>query len=156
MSYTIEDFKNQMSSCQTPDEMRSVIETMLNSDIDISNPNIREMILEYRAQIEDYRRNMNKIPKGNHIEKEFTRDYYSEDNTCKNLIESGKCDLYLCKKDIQWWKSGNRYYVIKPEVINSMKPLFFVISDDGIGTLKSRHLFNTQDGEIFEDYFEKI
>lgn len=162
MSYTIEDFQNQMSDCQTPDEMSSVIETMLDSDIDINNPDIREMILEYRAQIEDYRKDMN----------------IEEDNTCKNLIESGKCDLYLCKKDIQWWKSGNRYYVriddtksqaisnlkevmdrLKPEVIdriNSMKPLFWVISDNGIGTLKSRHLFTTQDGEIFEDYFEKI
>jgi len=166
----LEDFQIKMSN-SSPDEMGDIIEQMLDSkEIDFENEEVRESIREYRDQLEDYR---------NDVKAE-------QDKTCNEWIESGKCDLYLCKKDIQylckkdiqWWKSGNRYYVriddtksqaisnlkevmdrLKPEVIeriNSMKPLFWVISDNGIGTLKSRHLFTTQDGEIFEDYFEKI
>jgi hypothetical protein len=161
MSYTIEDFQIEMKSVETPQEMTGVIDKLLDSDIDVSNPEIKEMILEYRGQIEDYKKDM----------------AIEEDKYCNQLIESGECELYLCKKDVQWWKVGNRYYVrvddtkakaienlkevmdrLKPEVvdrINSMKPLIWVISDNGIGTLKSRHLFTRQDGEIFEDYFEK-
>ena len=158
----LDDFKIKMSN-SSPDEMGDIIEQMLDSkEIDFENEEVRESIREYRAQLEDYKNDV-KI---------------EQDKTCNEWIESGKCDLYLCKKDIQWWKSGNRYYIriddtksqaisnlkevmdrLKPEVIeriNSMKPLFWVISDNGIGTLKSRHLFTTQDGEIFEDYFEKI
>jgi hypothetical protein len=162
MSYTIEDFQIEMQSVETPEEMTGVIDKLLDSDIDVSNPEIKEMILEYRSQIEDYRKDM----------------MVEEDRKCSDWIESGKCELYLCKNDIQWFKSGNRYHVrvddtksqylenikdiidrLQPEVIEkltSMKPLIWIISDNGIGTLKSSHVFTTQNGEIFEDYFEKI
>jgi hypothetical protein len=161
MSYTIEDFQIEMQSVETPQEMTGVIDKLLDSDIDVTNSEIKEMILEYRIQIEDYRKDM----------------AVEEDKYCNDLIESDKCELYICKNDIQWFKSGNRYHVrvddtksqylenikdiidrLQPEVIEkltSMKPLIWVISDNGIGTLKSRHLFTRQDGEIFEDYFEK-
>lgn len=163
MAYTIEDFQVEIKNCNNPDEMSQVIEKMLDSpSIDVTDPDVKEIILEYKAQIEDYRKDV----------------AVEEDKYCNDLIESDKCDLYICKKDVQWWKSGNRYYVrvddtkaqaienlkevmdrLKPEVvdrINSMKPIIWVISDNGIGTLKSRHLFTRQDGEVFEDYFEKI
>jgi len=162
MSYTIEDFQIEIQSVETPQEMTGVIDKLLDSDIDVSNPEIKEMILEYRGQIEDYRKDM----------------MVEEDKKCSDWIESGKCELYLCNKDIQWFKSGNRYHVrvddtksqylenikdiidrLQPEVIEkltSMKPLIWVISDNGIGTLKSSHVFTTQNGEIFEDYFEKL
>ena len=162
MSYTIEDFQIEMQSVETPQEMTGVIDKLLDSDIDVSNPEIKEMILEYRSQIEDYRKDM----------------MFEEDKKCSDWIESGKCELYICKKDIQWFKSGNRYHVrvddtksqylenikdiidrLQPEVIEkltSMKPLIWVISDNGIGTLKSSHVFTKQNGEIFEDYFEKL
>jgi hypothetical protein len=162
MSYTIEDFQIEMQSVETPQEMTGVIDKLLDSDIDVTNSEIKEMILEYRSQIEDYRKDM----------------MVEEDKKCSDWIESGKCELYICKKDIQWFKSGNRYHVrvddtksqylenikdiidrLQPEVIEkltSMKPLIWVISDNGIGTLKSSHVFTTQNGEIFEDYFEKL
>lgn len=163
MSPTIEDFQEEMKNCENAEQMNSVIEKMLDSPhIDITNPEVKEIILEYRAQLEDYRKEM----------------AVEEDQKCNRLIDSGKCELYLCKRDVQWWKAGNRYHVrvddakaqaienlkevmdrLEPEVIdriNSMKPLIWVISDNGIGTLKSRHLFTRQDGELFEDYFEKL
>ncbi len=162
MSYTIEDFQIEMQSVETPQEMTGVIDKLLDSDIDVTNSEIKEMILEYRSQIEDYRKDM----------------MVEEDKKCSDWIESGKCELYLCKKGIHWFKSGNRYHVrvddtksqylenikdiidrLQPEVIEkltSMKPLIWVISDNGIGTLKSSHVFTTQNGEIFEDYFEKL
>ena len=185
----LDDFKIKMSN-SSPDEMGDIIEQMLDSkEIDFENEEVRESIREYRAQLEDYRNDLHlqiQQTESQLIYSEILNVKVEQDKTCNEWIESGKCDLYLCKKDIQylckkdiqWWKSGNRYYIriddtksqaisnlkevmdrLKPEVIeriNSMKPLFWVISDNGIGTLKSRHLFTTQDGEIFEDYFEKI
>lgn len=156
----LEDFKNKISSC-SPDEMGGIIEDMLDSkDIDFENTEVREAIREYHAQLEDYR---------NDIKVE-------QDKTCNEWIESGKCDLYKCKKDVDHlWESGSRYYVsiddtksryienlsqvmdkLKPEVIdkiNSMKPLIWIIRDNGIGTLKEKNLFVFDN---FEDYFEKI
>lgn len=95
MSYTIEDFHSEMKNTQTPVEMTGVIDKLLDSDIDVTNPEIKEMILEYRSQIEDYRMDM----------------MIEEDKKCSDWIESGKCEVYLCKKDVQWFKSGNRYHV---------------------------------------------
>jgi hypothetical protein len=163
MSYTIEDFQIEIRKAETTPQMSEVIEKLLDSsNIDITDPNVKEIILEYRAQLEDYRKDM----------------AIEEDKYCNQLIDSGECELYLCKKDVQWWKVGNRCYIriddtksqylenikdiidrLQPEVIEkltSIKPVIWVISDNGIGTLKSRHLFNRQDGEIFEDYFEKV
>lgn len=162
MTYTLEDFQMEMENCNNPDEMNEVITKLLDSDIDFNNKDIKESILEYRAQIEDYRKDM----------------MIEEDKKCSDWIESGKCEVYLCKKDVQWFKSGNRYQVrvddtksqylenikdvmdrLHPELIeklNSMKPLIWVISDNGIGTLKSSHVFTTRDGEVFDDYFEKV
>lgn len=156
----LEDFQIKMSN-SSPDEMGDIIEQMLDSkEIDFENEEVRESIREYRAQLEDYR---------NDIKAE-------QDKTCNEWIESGKCELYLCKKDVDnLWASGSRYYVrvddtksqyinnlsevmdkLKPEVIekiNSMKPLIWVIRDNGIGTLKEKNVFVFDN---FEDYFEKI
>jgi hypothetical protein len=156
----LEDFQIKMSN-SSPDEMGDIIEQMLDSkEIDFENEEVRESIREYRAQLEDYR---------NDIKAE-------QDKTCNEWIESGKCELYLCKKDVDnLWVSSSRYYVrvddtksqyihnlsevmdkLKPEVIekiNSMKPLIWVIRDNGIGTLKEKNVFVFDN---FDDYFEKI
>lgn len=156
----LEDFQIKMSN-SSPDEMGDIIQQMLDSkEIDFENEEVRESIREYRAQLEDYRNDV-KI---------------EQDKTCNEWIESGKCELYLCKKDVEHlWVSGSRYYVrvddtksqyihnlsevmdkLKPEVIekiNSMKPLIWVIRDNGIGTLKEKNVFVFDN---FEDYFEKI
>ena len=156
----LEDFQIKMSN-SSPDEMGDIIQQMLDSkEIDFENEEVRESIREYRAQLEDYR---------NDIKAE-------QDKTCNEWIESGKCELYLCKKDVDnLWVSSSRYYVrvddtksqyihnlsevmdkLKPEVIekiNSMKPLIWVIRDNGIGTLKEKNVFVFDN---FDDYFEKI
>ena len=160
MSYTIEDFQIEMQNAETPEEMTGVIDKLLDSDIDVSNPEIKEMILEYRAQIEDYRNDM----------------LVEDDRVINEWIESGKCELYICKKSISSYNEGERYYVkvnddrsdyfehqkdvmdrLQPAVIermNSILPVFFIISDDGIGTLKKYEIFSKKYN--FEDYFEKI
>jgi hypothetical protein len=163
MDYTIEDFQIEMQDCNSPEEMSAVIEKLLDSNIDITDKEVKELVLEYRKQIEDYRMDL-KI---------------EMDQVCNKWIESGLCELYMCKSDIQYWKANNRYYVriddtksqylekikdvidrLDSEVIdrfNSMKPLIWIISDNGIGTLKEHHVFTGQyDGLNFEDYFEKI
>lgn len=156
----LQDFQNKMSSC-SPNEMGDIIEQMLDSkEIDFENEEVKESIREYRNQLEDYRNDF-KI---------------EQDKTCSEWIESGKCDIYLCKKDVDnLFVTGNRYYVriddtksqyinnlsevmdkLKPEVIekiNSIKPLIWVIRDNGIGTLKEKNIFIFDN---FKDYFEKL
>jgi hypothetical protein len=161
MNYTIEDFQLEMENAETPDQMNGVINNLLDSDIDVSDPEIKQMILEYRAQIEDYRTDM----------------LIEDDKVSNDWIELGKCELYKCKKNILSYIEGNRYYVriddiksenierlkevmdrLKPEVIeriNSMEHLIWIISDNGIGTNKARRVFTKHDGR-FEEYFEKI
>lgn len=160
MSYTIEDFQIEMQNTETPEEMTGVIDKLLDSDIDVSNPEIKEMILEYRAQIEDYRKDM----------------LVEDDRVSNEWIESGQCKLFMCKKSVLSYTEGNRYYVrindiksqyienlkdvmdrLEPEVVerfNNMKPLIWVISDEGIGTLKKYNVWLREYN--FEDYFEKI
>lgn len=159
MSYTIEDFKLEVSNSETPDEINNALLKALDSkDIDITDPDNKEIILEYKNQLKDLKDSLN----------------IEEDKVCNDLIESGKLELYLCKKDYLSCKSGNRYYLkvddvksfyiekvkeisdrLDPEVlnrINSMRPLITAITDDGIGTLKKRTYLKID----LEEYFEKI
>ena len=95
MSYTIEDFQIEMQNAERPEEMTGVIDKLLDSDIDVSNPEIKELLLEYRAQIEDYRKDM----------------LVEDDRVINEWIELGKCELYICKKSISSYNEGERYYV---------------------------------------------
>lgn len=158
MDYTINTFQEEMENCNNPDEMNGVIEKLLDSDIDFSDKESKELLSEYRKQIEDYRKDM-------HLEM---------DAHCNKLIEDGRCELYTCIKDNSFLKKGNTYYVkiddvkskylenvsqikdrLDPKVlerINSVKGLATIIYDSGIGTLKQHKTINE---DKFKDYFEK-
>jgi methionine synthase II (cobalamin-independent) len=91
------------------------------------------------------------------------------DASCNMGIESGSFELYKCIKSIDNFVEGMTYYVkiddvkskytealgetpdaIK-EYVSNIKPLIWIISDDGIGTLKTKNVFL----ENFSDYFQK-
>jgi hypothetical protein len=88
-------------------------------------------------------------------------------------IEDGKYSLYACVQSIEDYKTGNTYYVkvddpkefylstgigetnaIIRDMINSIKPTYFIVVDDGIGTLKRKNIF-PKDIE-FQNYFTKF
>ena len=100
-------------------------------------------------------------------------DAINEDTKISLEIEDGNFILYSCIKDKDSYKSGSNYYVkvddpkefylstgigetnpIIQNIINSIKPIYYIVVDDGIGTLKRKNIFpNDVD---FSEYFTKF
>ena len=78
--------------------------------------------------------------------------------------------MFSCVKSIDSYQSGHNYYVkvddpkefylstgigetnsIIKDMINSIKPTYFIVVDDGIGTLKRKNIFSNN--VEFSDYF---
>jgi hypothetical protein len=150
--YTIDQFESDFEEASSYDQKNEVILRSLDL-LDIRDIEVREVILKLRYELKDYQLEMNK----------------EEDVSCNRDIESGSCELYKCIKSIDNLLEGYNYYVkiddvkskytealgdipesIK-EYIDSIKPLIWIISDNGIGTLKTKNVFT----ENFSDYFQK-
>jgi len=150
--YTIEQFELDFDEASTYEQKNEVILRSLDL-LDIKDIDVKETILKLRNELKDYQLEMNK----------------EEDVSCNRDIESGSCELYKCIKSIDNLLEGYNYYVkiddvkskytealgdipesIK-EYIDSIKPLIWIISDNGIGTLKTKNVFT----ENFSDYFQK-
>ena len=144
--YTYEKFKEDFEDAQTPEAKQEAIFDLLDSDIDVNE--YKEDIQEYRAQLQDLK---------NQMEAE-------EDASIDTGIESDTFKLYTCIEDVDQYKAGRNYYVkvdsIKPnytaaligdgseseipseikEYFNGLKDLIWVVTDEGIGTLKKKNL----------------
>ena len=150
--YTIEQFELDFDEASSYEQKNEVILRSLDL-LDIKDIEVKETILKFRSEIKDYQLEMNK----------------EEDASCNSDIESGSCELYKCIKSVDNFVEGYNYYVkiddvrtkyiealgeipeaIK-EYISNIKPLICIISDGGIGTLKTKSIFT----ENFSDYFQK-
>jgi len=150
--YTIEQFELDFDEASSYEQKNEVILRSLDL-LDIKDIEVKETILKFRSEIKDYQLEMNK----------------EEDASCNSDIESGSCELYKCIKSVDNFVEGYNYYVkiddvrtkyiealgeipgaIK-EYISNIKPLICIISDGGIGTLKTKNIFT----EKFSDYFQK-
>jgi hypothetical protein len=150
--YTIEQFESDFEEASTYDQKNDVILRSLDL-MDIKDIEVTETILKLRNELKDYQLEMNK----------------EEDASCNSGIESGSFELYKCIKSINNFVEGYSYYVkiddvkskytdalgevpeaIK-EYVSNIKPLIWIISDNGIGTLKTKNIFL----ESFSDYFQK-
>ena len=144
--YTYEKFKEDFEDAQTPDAKQEAIFTLLDSDIDVNE--YKEDIQEYRAQLQDLKNQME----------------VEEDASIDTGIESDTFKLYTCIEDVDQYKAGRNYYVkvdsIKTkytaaligdgseseipseikEYFNGLKDLIWVVTDEGIGTLKKKNL----------------
>ena len=159
--YTYEKFKEDFEDAQTPEAKGEAIFTLLDSDIDVKE--YKEDIQEYRAQLQDLK---------NQIEVE-------EDASINSGIENGTFKLYTCIEDVNQYKAGSNYYVrvdaIKERYINSLigneseseipsqiqeyvaglKDLIWIVTDEGIGTLKKKNLESFASGVVgktFENF----
>ena len=139
----------EFNFAQTVEEKRIILEKLI-SDNQISEEDIKEL----QSQINDI------------IENEA-----NEENVKISLeIEDGKYTLFSCIKSIDSYQSGCNYYVkvdnpkdfykmtgigetnkLIQNMIDSIKPIYYIVVDDGIGTLKRKNIFST-DVE-FSDYF---
>jgi hypothetical protein len=144
--YTYEKFKEDFEDAQTPEAKQEAIFTLLDSDIDVNE--YKEDIQEYRAQLQDLKNQME----------------VEEDASIDTGIESDTFKLYTCIEDVDQYKAGRNYYVkvdsIKTkytaaligdgseseipseikEYFNGLKDLIWVVTDEGIGTLKKKNL----------------
>ena len=144
--YTYEKFKEDFEDAQTPDAKHEVLRTLLDSDIDVNE--YKEDIKEYRAQLQDLKNQME----------------VEEDASINFGIENGTFKLYKCIEDVNQYKLGCNYYTkVDPiktryttaiigeeleseipsqiqEYISRLKDLIWIVTDDGIGTLKKKNL----------------
>jgi hypothetical protein len=85
----------------------------------------------------------------------------------------GKWQLYTCIKDVNVCTTGSNYYVkiddlakqyqdtygevpeAIAEYVSKIKPLIWIVTDNGIGTLKSKNLFIEQVFGKFDEHFTK-
>ena len=158
--YTYEKFKEDFDDAQTPEAKQEVIFALLDSDIDVNE--YKEDIQEYRAQLRDLK---------NQMEAE-------EDASIDIGIENGTFNLYKCIEDVDRYKAGRNYYVsidsIKTryteklaggevfvkdldtkiqDYIDGLKDLIWIVTDEGIGTLKRKNLVTSFD---FSKHFTKF
>lgn len=147
----IENF-GEFKFTQTVEEKKVILEKLI-SDNQISEQDIKEL----QSQINDI------------IENEE-----NEENVKISLeIEDGKFTLYSCIKSIDSYKFGCNYYVkvdnpkdfykmtgigetnsIIQNMIDSIKPIYYIVVDDGIGTLKRKNILSKN--VDFSDYFIKF
>ena len=144
--YTFEKFKEDFENANTPEGKQNALYNLLDSDIDVRE--YKDDIKEYRAQLQDLKNEMG----------------VEEDASINAGIENGTFKLYECIEDFDQYKKGNRYYAkVDPikerytsalvgdgskyevpakiqEYINGLKDLIWIVTDEGIGTLKKKNL----------------
>lgn len=146
-NYTYEKFKEDFEDAQTPEAKQEAIFALLDSDIDVNE--YKEDIQEYRAQLQDLKNQME----------------VEEDSSIDAGIENGAFKLYTCIEDVNQYKAGSNYYVKVDEIkkrytekiaggevfvkdldpkiqeyIAGLKDLIWIVTDEGIGTLKKKNL----------------
>jgi hypothetical protein len=151
--YTIEQFVEDFEDAQTPDAKQDVLLTLLDSDVDVVEH--KELLKEYREQIQDLRDQIR----------------IDEDAKINSDIENGLMELYTCAKGTLEFVEGSRYYVkivdyksnlvaidgveVPQEMkdyVENIKPLIWVVTDNGIGTLKYKRLVTFD----FSEHFTKV
>jgi hypothetical protein len=165
--YTLDTFEQEFSEAQSEKEKQEIFNKLLDSDIDFTIPENKERMVEYHAQLNDYREELK-------IQEDYLINLELE-------MFPGKWQLYTCIKDVKHWCSfgylkttaANNYYVkiddlakqyqdtdgevpeAIAEYVSKIKPLIWIVTDNGIGTLKSKNLFIEQVFGKFDEHFTK-
>lgn len=145
-------FYAEFESTQNVDEKSKLLESHISNN-EISDEDIKELQLQ-----------INDVLESTAIE---------EDIIISGDIEDGKYTLHTCIRDILDYKSGLNYYIKVDDprefymstgisetsseikiMIDSIKPIYYIVVDDGIGTLKRKNIF-TKDVD-FSEYFTKF
>jgi alkyl sulfatase BDS1-like metallo-beta-lactamase superfamily hydrolase len=162
--YTYQKFKEDFEDAETPEAKQKALMTLLDSDIDVKE--YKEDIQEYRAQLQDLKDQIDGVI----------------DASINTGIENGTFTLYTCTQNIHQYTAGNNYYVsidnIKTrytaaligdapeseipqevkEYFNGLRDLIWIVTDNGLGTLKKKELvvgLNFHDFD-FNKHFTKL
>lgn len=164
--YTLDTFEKEFNEAQSEKTKQDVFTKLLDSNIDFTDPENKERLVEYRAQLQDYKQELQ-------IEADYLINIELE-------MFPGKWQLYTCIKDTEVCTTGHNYYVDIDDLlakqyqndeipeygfdalaimayINKIKPFIWIIIDNGIGTLKSKYLFTdiySKDDTVYERFNE--
>lgn len=152
---TLDKFEQDFNSSTSYEAKRELLDQLMASDIDFSISENKERFKEYMEQAKDFK-------------DELKRE---KDSLINQDIDDGKFQLYTCIKTSDNFTSGKNYYVKIDDLsklysdtqigdlnkdlsdyIKSVKPLVWIVLDDGIGTLKRKELF---DFDEFDSNFTK-
>jgi len=156
VEYTIEQFIEEFEEAQTPDAKQEVMSRLLDSDIDLVDN--KELLIEYKAQIADLKEQIS----------------IEEDIKINDLIDKDLISLYTCTKSVNEFVEGSNYYVQIDDVkskyvesfersyfyipdaikayVDNIKPIIWIVTDNGIGSLKYKVLVTDFD---FSEHFTK-
>ena len=154
MKYTIEQFEIDFESATTDEKSEVLLKALDN--LDASDPNVMETLSQYKNELKDIREQM----------------VIDENAFCEKSIQDGKFEVYKCIHPVGQFEIGGSYYVmiddvakvyeasitadnpIIKEYISTIKPLVYIIVDNGIGTPKRRSVFPKNEFN-FDDHFVK-
>lgn len=157
--YTLDTFEQEFSEAQSEKEKQEIFNKLLDSDIDFTISENKERMVEYNAQLEDYKQ-----------ERKVEEDYLIN---LELEMFPGKWQLYTCIKDVNICTTSSNYYVkiddlakqyqdtdgevpeVIAEYVSKIKSLIWIVTDNGIGTLKSKNLFIEQVFGKFDEHFTK-
>jgi len=154
MKYTIEQFEIDFESATTDEKSEVLIKALDN--LDVSDPEVMATLSQYKNELKDIREQM----------------VIDENAFCEKAIQEGKFEVYKCVHPVEQFEMDGSYYVmiddvakvyeasitadnpIIKEYISTIKPLVYIIVDNGIGTPKRRSVFPKNEFN-FDDYFVK-
>ena len=155
MQYTIEQFEIDFESATTDEKSEVLIKALDN--LDASDPDVMETLSQYKNELKDIREQM----------------VIDENAFCEKAIQEGKFEVYKCVHPVEKFEMDGSYYVmiddvakvyeanitadnpIIKEYISTIKPLVYIIVDNGIGTPKRRSVFPKNEFN-FDEHFVKL
>ena len=139
----IEHFEKEFNDCDTILEKEDLLQNFIKT-ANLSDPDVEDLITECRMKIND-------IIETSAIEEDVTIDLEIQDGIYK---------LYTCEESFGDYQSGSNYYVKSVDLadvyrktgigetnsqiqnmIDSIKPIYWIVTDDGLGTLKRKNIF---------------
>lgn len=154
---TIEKFELEFNLCDTIVEKNKILKDFIESGIDLDSNESKEFISECKYKIED-------ILEQESIEQDFLINV---------AIDNGDFSLYDCTESVEQYRKDSTYYVkvvdiaddyrktgigetnpLINELINLIKPIYWIVTDDGIGTLKRKNILS--ENIDFKKHFSKF
>lgn len=154
---TIEKFELEFDLCDTIVEKNKILKDFIQSGIDLDSDEAKEFIRECKSKIED-------IIEQESIEQDFLINV---------AIDNGDFALYNCIEPIEQYRKDSTYYVkvvdiaddyrktgigetnqLINQLINSIRPIYWIVTDDGIGTLKRKNILS--ENVDFQKHFSKF
>lgn len=145
----LDDFEKDFNNAYSLSSKERILEQLLSKNLDFSSD--KDKLEEYKESIKEYKAHLSDFKEALAIE---------EDSLINKEIDENLYTQYTCIDSIGDYVSGLNYYVFVDDVsesyqesgidqvsdklkeyINNIRPIYFIILDEGIGTLKRKTVF---------------